>query len=91
MKSRFVVKESQAKAPSTAWGRYINVAVMEVEADFVGEPSMISPRAKGVVRIVARWDRCYLGKERSAGATARKEAAELCRTLNCPLERIARL
>lgn len=87
--SRFTTKESSAKRPRGARGPYIRVAVLEVEDDFEGEPTMISERAKGVIRIVEEWGPCYDGKtERSAGPQARREAEELARKLNCPLERM---
>jgi len=88
--SRFIVMERTAKPPGRLKGGcYIKVAVVEVEADFVGEPKMISERAKGVIRIVELWDQCYVGvTEKSAGFRARRDVQELCRKLNCPLERI---
>jgi len=88
--SRFIVMERTAKPPGRfKGGRYIKVAVVEVEADFVGEPKMISERAKGVIRIVELWDQCYVGMtERSAGPIALAEATALCVRLNSVLDRI---
>lgn len=84
--SRFIVME---KRTGSTWGTYIKVAVLEIESDFVGVPKMISERARGVIRIVESWGPRNLGHtERSAGFRARRDARELCRKLNCPLERI---
>jgi hypothetical protein len=78
--SRFVVMVSKAKMPSKCWGRYVRVAVLEVEGDV--SPKMISNRARGVVRIVETWEKRNDAGPKSAGAIARAEAVELAKRLN---------
>lgn len=81
MRTEFVVKVSAACMPSSCWGRYVRVAVLEVEAG--ARPRMISERARGVVRIVRVWSPCHVGKtRRSASAVAIREAEELAQELN---------
>jgi len=60
METEYIVEVRQAKMPTTCWGRYGRVALMEVEAGT--KPKMISERARGVVRIVALRDRLFWGK-----------------------------
>lgn len=79
--TEFVVIDSAAKMPVKCWGRYRRVAVIEVER---GEwPAMISRRARGVVRIVATWEKCNVGiTDRCAFQRALSEAHDLARQLN---------
>lgn len=49
--SRYIVMERAAFKPL----HYRYVAVVEVDADFLGEPAMISKRSKGVRDIVRKW------------------------------------
>ena len=87
--TRFIVMESKARMPAVVISPYARIAVVEIEPGFKGPPKMISERARGVVRIVKEWGPCYIGvTNRCAAAIARKEATDLARTLNCPLERI---
>lgn len=87
--SKFILVEKSARRPSNAYGAYVRMAVLEIEEGFEGEPTMISERAKGVVRIVEEWGPCYVGlTERSQANRARAAANELLRRLNCPLERM---
>ena len=77
---RYIVMTSSARVPSTNPGNYRNVAV--VETDGMTTPKMISERARGVVRIVAHWGKCNVGKtERGAYQRALAEAADLVRKL----------
>lgn len=77
----YVVKHSAARMPASCKGRYRHVAVMEV-AEGV-EPAMISTRARGVLRIVERWDRRFAGTSaRCAFRRALAEAESLARQLN---------
>lgn len=57
--SRFIVMTAAANMPSSCWGRYGKVAV--VETNGVDMPQMIHPRHKAVVRIVEVWDRLNIG------------------------------
>lgn len=76
--------------PGSCWGRYAKVAVMQVEPGVT--PTMISRRAKGVLRVVRVWDKLNIGRAsgnrtfrsgpsagdtRSAFAKAYREAEEL--------------
>ena len=80
--THFIVKHSAAKMPMSCWGRYRRVAVLEVEADY-DEVPMISERAKGVVRIVATWEKLNDGtSERCAFRVALAEAEEMADELN---------
>lgn len=80
---RFIVVEKAARMPSSCWGRYVRIGVVEVEPGFEGEPKMLSDRALGVKRIVETWERRHVGKtERCAAAVARQEAEALADRLN---------
>jgi len=76
----YQIKVSAARMPNSCWGKYKHVAVMETVDDT--PPTMISERAKGVIRIVACWYRCHVGGDRSAFASAMREAGLLCAKLN---------
>jgi hypothetical protein len=87
--SHFIVKEATAKMPSSCWGKYKRVAVLEVE-NGVFNVSMISDKAKGVVQVVATWERLHVGTTpRCAYRQALQEAEEMARSLNSPMERLA--
>ena len=80
--SHYIVASSRAKMPTTCWGRYRRVAVLEVE-DGVSSVAMISDRARGCVRVVRTWERLYEGTtERCAYRVALSEAWELAEALN---------
>jgi hypothetical protein len=77
----YIVKTSAARMPSSVKARYSHVAVMDVEPDTW--PSMISPRARGVRRIVQTWARCHVGQtDRCAFKRAVAEADRLAAQLN---------
>lgn len=78
----YIVMTAAAAMPATCWGKYRRVAVVEVEQG-AAWPAMISERARGVVRIVATWERRNVGTtERCAYARALTEAQELADKLN---------
>jgi hypothetical protein len=78
----FIVKTAAARMPTSCWGRYGHVAVIELYPGFE-TCAMISERARGVKRIVARWDRQHHGTTgRSAFQTALREAQALASQLN---------
>lgn len=80
--ARYLVKTAAACMPSTCWGTYRRVALIEVE-DGVEDVAMISERAKGVVRVVKTWERRNVGKtDRCAYAKALAEAEAECDRLN---------
>lgn len=81
--ARYIVKTAAACMPTTCWGTYRRVAVLEVE-DRVEDVAMISERARGCVRVVETWERLNVGTtERCAYARALREAEALCDRLNC--------
>jgi len=81
--TRYIVMERSAKMPSSCWGRYGKLAV--VETSFTeGEPSMISLHAKGMVRIVNLRDKLHKGRggDRTAYAIAKRELEAEAMRLN---------
>jgi len=78
----YQVKVSTAKMPSKVKARYENIAILETDGSC--EASMISPRARGVVRIVQEWARRHRGHgtQNSAAARAVAEAEALAAALN---------
>ncbi|UCC74356.1 MAG: hypothetical protein JSV86_07300 [Gemmatimonadota bacterium] len=88
MTTHFIIKTAAAAMPSSCWGTYRRVAVLEVEDDGAGSPitpAMISTRARGVVRVVAVWERCSVGQNaphgRCAYSRALREAQRLVEAL----------
>lgn len=82
--THFIVHVSAAKMPSSCWGKYRRIGVLEVEAH-VAEVSMISSRARGVVRVVETWEKLHVGSTvRSAFYQALMEAENLADRLNFP-------
>jgi hypothetical protein len=80
-KTEFIVKTATAQMPSSCWGRYGRVAVLEIEIGTA--PAMISARARGVVRIVRTWERLNMGNtDRCAYSRALAEAEALAAKLN---------
>lgn len=85
--TRFVVVSAAAAMPSSCWGRYRRVAVVEVDParlpDGAATPRMISERARGVVRIVRTWERLNVGAtDRCAFGRAMAEAETEADRLN---------
>jgi hypothetical protein len=81
---RFVVMVSKAKMPSSCWGRYQKIAVVETNGRDV--PRRIDIRDRAIIRVVRIWDRCNDGKtDRCAAAKAQREARELADRLNADL------
>ena len=80
----WIVMTSSKKMPSRCWGRYANVAIVQLNQEYAAKdlkPSMISERAKGVLRMihlghhnVGSTKRCAF---QVALAEAEKRAAEL--------------
>lgn len=83
--NRFIVMTSAAKMPSSCWGTYRNVAVVEID-HAMGEgfvPAYISEHAKGVSRIVRHYGAQHAGRtSRCAYARAKREATELAESLS---------
>ncbi len=59
---KYLIKTSRAKMPTSCWGgsKYYHVALLEVDDD-VERVTMISPRARGVRRVVESIGPCYRG------------------------------
>ena len=80
--SHYIVQSAAAQMPSSVKARYRKVAVLEVE-DGIDRVAMISPRARGVIRIVHLRDRLNVGRQvRSAYAKALQWAEEYAKELN---------
>lgn len=80
--SHYIVKSAAACMPASCWGRYARVAVLEIE-DGVEDVAMISPRARGVLRVVQTWECLHVGRtERCALARALREAECMADELN---------
>lgn len=80
--SHFIVQDAAAPMPSSCKGHYRRVAVLEVQ-DGLLYVSMISPRARGCVRVVATWERLNVGStERCAYRRALAEAQAMADRLN---------
>lgn len=78
----YIVKTSRANMPSRCYGVYRRVAVLEVKRGVL-EVSMISERARGVVRVVRTWEKRNVGRtEKCAYRRALAEAEALAAELN---------
>ena len=78
----YIIQTASEKMPGRCSGSYRKVAILEV-LDGVDKVSMISDRAKGVIRIVARWDRLSVGKtDRCAYRRALAQAEDMLARLN---------
>jgi len=83
----YAVVTKSEKMPSSCWGKYRQVAVVELEPGYSSDDvTMISERAKAVRRIVEHWGRLNVGiSSRCAYARAVTEAEEICAQLNSDL------
>ena len=82
----YIVQFAQAKMPRSCWGQYRRVAVLRVE-DGIDRVAMISERARGVLAVVATWERCNVGRTaRGAFQRALAEAEALSASLNAQKE-----
>ena len=79
--TKLIIKISQEKMPSSCWGKYGRVAVMEMEVD-APFPAMISSRTRGCVKIHRVWNKLFWGtSERCAFRRAVEAARQLIKTL----------
>jgi hypothetical protein len=79
---KYMVLTASTTPASTCRGTYARVGLAELEPGFAGRPKMISDRARGVVRIVATWENCNVGKtDRCAFHRAIAEAEKLAETM----------
>jgi hypothetical protein len=82
MKTHFIVKTASTGMPSSCWGKYGKVAVLEVEREYE-DVSMISTHAKGCVNVIQVWDRLNIGTtKRCAFWKAYEKAETLANKLN---------
>jgi hypothetical protein len=80
--TRFVVLTAVAKMPNSCWGIYKRVGVLEIEASVDERRLSIDARRRGVVRVVATWEKCNVGHTaRCAYQKALVEARELAASL----------
>lgn len=87
IRSQFIVQTAAACMPSSCWGRYRRVAVLEVQPG-IETVSMISGRARGVIRIVKTWEKCNVGTTRRCMYEQAVQAAyDLAFELNLRAER----
>ena len=78
--SNYIIKVSNDSCHGQ-YGSYKRIAILEVE-DGVTEVSMISERARGVIRIVEQWNGLNVGKtDNCAFAKGMEEAEEMLETL----------
>jgi hypothetical protein len=77
----YIVQTASAKMPTSVKAPYRRIAVLEVEPG-VERVAMISPRARGVVRVVDTWERLHARGVRSAYALALDEAKAVAAMLN---------
>lgn len=81
-KPKYLIMSAAARMPSSCWGTYRRIAVVELAPGFEGRPKMISTRARGIVRVVQSWERLNCGKtDRDAYGYAMREAVALVATL----------
>jgi len=85
---KYIVMAASANMPSSCWGRYGRVAVVEVDREVLAreglsQPRMISECAVGVVRIIYTWERQHIGTTRRAAfSRAIEEATKMADRLN---------
>jgi len=78
----YIVQTAAAQMPQSCKGSYRRIAVIEVKKG-LKRVSMISDRAKGVIRIAETWERLNVGTSpRCAYQKALAEAEALCAKLN---------
>ena len=83
--TRFLYMESspQLKGKARDFGKsYRRMAIVEVEEGFEGRPSMISERARGVVRIVDDYTESVGKTDRSEGFRTRRDLMAKADKLN---------
>jgi hypothetical protein len=89
-KTEFIIIDSSAKMPSTCWGRYRRIGVLEIEAG--ARVSRIDARPRKVRRIVEIYDRLRYGAtERSAYRIALAKAKALVSELEAESQELAEL
>jgi hypothetical protein len=79
---RFVVVESSAQMPSSCWGRYSRIGIVEMRR--AGNiPAALWTHGRGIVRVVSTWERMHVGKtSRCASERAWAKACALAERLD---------
>jgi len=87
---KYIVLTSSAAMPASVKSPYRHVAVLLIETDELppdGRVRMISTHARGVKKIVAKWERCNVGKtERCCYRVCLAKARKMAEELNAKLE-----
>ena len=78
----YITQIASAQKPSSCKGKYIRIAVLEVN-EGVQRASMISEKSRDIVRIVRIWEMVNVGTTpRAANHRVMAEAQKLAETLN---------
>ncbi|MFA6094168.1 MAG: hypothetical protein WC986_14615 [Elusimicrobiota bacterium] len=85
----FIVQSACAKMPASVKAPYRRIAVLEVEPG-VESVKMISTHARGVVQVVATWEKLHAQGKVTAYDRAMVEAEALCAKLNTHEAKLAR-
>ena len=72
----WIVRSAAAAMPSSCWGRYRRVAVVEVAPG--ARPAIVSSRSRGVIAIRATWERRHVGRRASGRCAYLRAVAEAC-------------
>ena len=71
----YQILTASAKMPLSCKGIYKRIAIVETAS--AARPKMISPHAKGVIRIIQTWENLHVGKtDRCEFARAMREAED---------------
>jgi hypothetical protein len=86
MTPRYIIMSASAQMPSSCWGRYGKLALVETDGE---KPTMISPTARHMVRIIDKRDKLHMGGPQSAYQVAWRELnAKLFDLLRDEIERL---
>jgi hypothetical protein len=81
--TRYIVMHACAPMPTSCWGEYRRVAVVELEPGFDGRPKFIGEHARGVARVVKTWEKMHVGStSRCAFQKALSSAKEMADRMN---------
>ena len=71
----YIVRVSSAHMPNSCWGRYVHVAVLEVDPGVTHSPA-IDDRIRGVRRVVWYAPKCHVGSTARSASECAIAAAE---------------
>lgn len=84
---KFIVQSASAKMPSSCKGKYRRIGILLVDDLHTNGVKMISSRAKGVIKVIATWEKLNCGTtSRCAFSRAMDEAESMCDDLNKRIE-----